>query len=536
MSELTLFGGKKRKRAEGIQNPSSEGGEKTWQNRESESTYYREQKSFDTIGLCSPLLKTVKAMGIKEPTPIQSRAIPAILAGKDVIGSAQTGSGKTAAFALPILHKLSEDPWGVYAIVLTPSRELAYQIGEQFSAFGSAFGARIVTITGGMDMVSQGGELSKQPHVVVATPGRLAHHISTGVVSPNIFARCAFLVLDECDRLSDASFGPDLATIIDVLPKRQPGNPMNMRVLMFSATLAVSAKDAIPELGIGTANGDVAIIDTNKKGSDDGVNPLLAPLTVPSLVQEYLFVPQAVKNAYLYHLLLQLGPKNLTVDEAPTKTSELKSKIVKAASISELSEAAEEEETPQARSIIIFVSRCRSAALVSELLIELGIPNSTLHSVMPQKERIASLAKFKGSIVQVLVATDVASRGLDIPHVDLVINFDVPRLPSDYVHRVGRTARAGRKGRAITFVTQYEVANLQAIEEKVLGGKKLDAVLDQIVPEKEVLSKLVKIATAFQLAQSRLSESGFEDALEKAKARKREGRVRAAEFSATRSR
>lgn len=596
-------------------------------------------KSFTDFGLSSWLVKSVNAMSIRVPTPIQAGAIPHILAGCDVIGCAQTGTGKTAAFALPVLHRLNEDPYGIFALVLTPSRELAFQISEQFNAFGAAMGFRVVTATGGTDIINQSTALASKPHVVVATPGRLAYQILQSATPPDL-SRLAFLVLDECDRLLEPSFRPDLDVILKAASSTVEGSenqgPITRQTLLFSATVTqhVRSKETMKRLGVrvdklhlvdtsGAASmsgvelstflGSVAAASSSaaadsrgsgkKKsqrksatadedddsddadGDDDdgdnsvdgagatgssvpssamGTDAFLSPLTASNLRQEYLFIPAAVKDAYLWQLLLSLGPSNLSIDSqqqqhggksgrgsGPSKAGKGapssggggagsgSGKNAKAGgkhaydvtsgkealgSAGAAAAAAAEEESRRAKSIIIFCSSCRGAQLVSETCIELGIPTTALHSAMPQQKRLASLAKFKGGVVRLLVATDVASRGLDIPSVDLVINHDVPRVPSDYVHRVGRTARAGRGGRAVTIVTQFEISLIHAIEASVLRGKKLEALATHICPEDAVLQRMVKVAAARHLAKQRLQDTGFEDTIKIRKARKDEAR------------
>lgn len=522
-------------------------------------------------------------MGITKPTPIQQATIGPILKGYDMIGLAHTGTGKTAAFALPILQKLSEDPYGIYAVILTPSRELAFQITDQFNAFGASLGnITVCTVTGGVDMVNQAQILRKQPHIVVATPGRLAYHIKQSATPPDL-SKLAFVVFDECDRLLDESFSPDIQVILNAINKSSSsGNnyggsiSSSRQTLLFSATLTsdMRSKTVLQRLGIrgsenlrifdsstnldGTEDEEDDNDDTDEEEEDNDANgnknsreksknllnhALLAPLTVPNLRQEYLFVPAAVKNAYLWETLLTLGPTDLSVSSSTSsngKSSSSKANkknkkdseketgvfVTGSSALGKNSTLNKDEDTVhRSRSIIIFTSTCRSAELVCEMCIELGIPATALHSAMPQAKRLASLAKFKGSIVRVLVATDVASRGLDIPMVDLVINYDVPRTPTDYVHRVGRTARAGRGGYAITIITQYEVTLLQTIESTVLGGKKLMKVADTVIVEEQVLKKLTKVATALHLARTRLADKGFDDLLRLRKARKLEAKA-----------
>lgn len=488
---------------------------------------------FAALGLSAWLVASVSQMGIHRPTSIQSACIPAVLSGRDVVGCAETGSGKTAAFALPILERLGKEPWGIAALVLTPSRELAFQIGEQFTAFGAPLHTRVVVVTGGVDLVTQGSAVAAVPHVVVATPGRLAHFLSSGATPPDL-SRLGFLVLDEVDRLSDDTFAQDLGVI---LQRAAPSYPQ-CQTLLFSATLGVG----LPKISQLRVSPKAFHFDAGSGGGAGSARSILLPAT---LRQEYLFKPADVKNAYLIHLLLRLGPLNLQIAagsgagggggsgaRAPAAASKA-SKASRSVTGKDASAAGAllagvggevEEDVVRARSILIFVSTCASAACVSELLKEFGIPCTALHSVMPQSARLGSLAKFKSELVRVLVATDVASRGLDLPAVDLVINYDVPRKAEDYVHRVGRTARAGRGGRAVTLVTQFETDLFVAIEKGALGGAKLPAIAEFLIAEKEVLARLSKVAVALEMAKTRLVEIGVAGALDSAKQRKAEGR------------
>ncbi|KAJ1929584.1 putative RNA helicase, partial [Linderina macrospora] len=237
--------------------------------------------SFADLGLDPWLIDTLGAMSISEPTEIQRACIPPILAGRDAIGGAKTGSGKTAAFALPILQKLSEDPFGVFALVLTPTRELAYQIAEQFNVLGKGVNIKVTIAIGGMDMVNQALQLSRRPHIVVATPGRLADHIESSANAVH-FQKVKFLVLDEADRLLTETFAPDMAVIMNAIPR-------DRQTLLFTATMTPS------------------ILQLREKPSKQPAFTHLCDTsvsTVSSLVQNYIFVPSHVKEAYLVHLLM----------------------------------------------------------------------------------------------------------------------------------------------------------------------------------------------------------------------------------------
>ncbi|ELT87384.1 hypothetical protein CAPTEDRAFT_162583 [Capitella teleta] len=405
-----------------------------------ESTFL---KSFVDLGLNDWLVKQCEAVGMTRPTPIQLNCVPKILSGHDCIGCAKTGSGKTAAFALPILQKLCEDPYGIFALVLTPTRELAYQIGEQFSVLGKPIGLKEAIITGGRDMIDQGLLLAQKPHVVVSTPGRLADHLRTNAdVS---LKKIAFLVMDEADRLLEDNFGEQLQTIFAALPKKR-------QTLLFSATMT----DTLKELE------DVALNKPFFWQSKDKV------ATVDSLTQQYVLMPADVKDAYLMHILRKFT-----------------------------------EENPSS-SVMIFTNTCKYCQILGLVAKEVGLECVSLHSYLMQKIRLSSLAKFKSHQVKIMFATDVASRGLDIPTVDLVINHNIPNKPKNYVHRVGRTARAGRLGDAITMVTQFDVNLVHAIEDHI--NAKL---VEHKVDDDEVAKIVTEVSVARREAQIKLDEQDF---------------------------
>ncbi|XP_039084300.1 probable ATP-dependent RNA helicase DDX49 isoform X1 [Hyaena hyaena] len=433
---------------------------------------------FASLGLSSWLVEQCRQLGLKQPTPVQLGCIPAILEGRDCLGCAKTGSGKTAAFVLPILQKLSEDPYGIFCLVLTPTRELAYQIAEQFRVLGKPLGLKDCIIVGGMgtggpgrlwvgnprslrpplprptsstppaDMVAQALELSRKPHVVIATPGRLADHLR----SSNTFSikKIRFLVMDEADRLLEqgcTDFTADLETILSAVPARR-------QTLLFSATLT----DTLRELQ-GLA--------TNQPFFWEAQAPVR---TVEQLDQRYLLVPEKVKDAYLVHLIQNFQDEH------------------------------------EDWSIIIFTNTCKTCQILCMMLRKFNFPTVALHSMMKQKERFAALAKFKSSIYRILIATDVASRGLDIPTVQVVINHNTPGLPKIYIHRVGRTARAGRQGQAITLVTQYDIHLVHAIEEQI--KKKLE---ELSVEEAKVLQILTQVNVVRRECEIKLEAANFDE-------------------------
>ncbi|KAK2146120.1 hypothetical protein LSH36_631g02044 [Paralvinella palmiformis] len=410
---------------------------------------------FSGLGLNDWLVSQCRAVGMCKPTPIQINCIPPILKGQDCIGCAQTGSGKTAAFALPILQKLCEDPFGIFALVLTPTRELAFQICEQFTVLGKPINLQAVVITGGRDMMAQGRDLSNHPHVVISTPGRLADHIDSGTEFS--LRKLKFLVLDEADRLLEDNFGEQLKTIFGVSSKKR-------QTLLFSATMTDTLRD-------------LDVISVNKPFFFEENSRIP---TVESLDQRYVLMPADVKDAFMLHIINKY------------------------------------QEDHDKSLIMIFTNTCKYCQLLTLMFRDLGFPCVALHSLIPQRDRLGALAKFKSHQVKVLIATDVASRGLDIPTVDLIINHNVPTRPKDYIHRVGRTARAGRGGMALTMVTQFDIKLVHAIENKInmkLGEYKVD--------ELEVTKIATEVAVARREAEIKLDEQDFGEAKEINKRKKR---------------
>lgn len=432
--------------------------------------------TFLDLGLDPWIVKKCELVGIRHPTPVQASCIGPILQGRDVLGCAQTGSGKTAAFALPILHTLSKDPYGPFAVVLTPTRELAFQIADQFNVFGSSLSVRCTVVVGGVDMLKQSLSLQQRPHIIIATPGRLHDHLLCP--NPPDLAHIRFVVLDEADRLLHPSFANDLGYILDQTPPTR-------QTLLFSATM--------------TAN-----LDQLEKRSllKDAFRFDATPTikTVTTLQQSYLFIPATVKMTYLMYLMARLNPPEEIPEGSERRDHRNKIKRLKVDTT--------EITRTSLRSMMVFVSTCKMCEWIGAIVHELEtVPCVTLHSMMSQNRRLAALGKFKSGISRVLITTDVASRGLDIPEVDVVINFDLPRDADDYIHRVGRTARAGRKGQSISLVTQHDIALLQNIEEQI--GKKMDDYESQ-AQEKDVLKLLSDVTTATRVAKMKLTERGFD--------------------------
>ncbi|XP_063226295.1 probable ATP-dependent RNA helicase DDX47 [Bacillus rossius redtenbacheri] len=392
--------------------------------------------TFKDLGVVDVLCEACEQIKWKTPSKIQREAIPLALKGKDVIGLAETGSGKTGAFALPILQALLENPQRYFALILTPTRELAFQISEQFEALGASIGVKCAVIVGGMDMMSQALMLAKKPHIIIATPGRLVDHLEN-TKGFNLRA-LKFLVMDEADRILNMDFEVEVDKILKVVPRER-------RTFLFSATMTKK----VQKLQRASLKDPVKVEVSTKYQ------------TVEKLQQYYVFIPVKFKDVYLVHILNEMA----------------------------------------GNSFMIFCGTCNNTMRTALLLRSLGLMAVPLHGQMSQNKRLAALTKFRAKARPILISTDVASRGLDIPHVDVVINFDIPTHSKDYIHRVGRTARAGRSGKAITFVTQYDVELYQRIEHLI--GKQLPLYKTE---EQEVMILQERVAEAQRSAKMEMKD------------------------------
>ena len=364
--------------------------------------------SFAELGLSASLLKAVEAEGYTNPTPIQAQSIPHVVAGRDLLGCAQTGTGKTAAFALPILHRLTHagnPPRGagrrVRVLVLAPTRELAIQIADSFHAYGRNTALRQVVVCGGVSQVPQVRALRHGVDIVVATPGRLLDLVQQRAVD---LSHVEVLVLDEADRMLDMGFLPDVRRIIDRVPQ-------NRQTLFFSATMPGPIEALARDI----------LCDPAK------VRITPAKATTELIEQSVCFVEKIQKPKLLAGLLRE--PK---VDRA-----------------------------------IVFTRTKHGADRVAHVLQKSGIRAESIHGDKSQSARQRALAGFKSSHLRVLVATDLAARGIDVDGVTHVVNYDIPRDPETYVHRIGRTGRAGASGVAISFCDGEERSHLKAIERLI---------------------------------------------------------------------
>mmetsp|Transcript_36387 Transcript_36387/g.115800 ORF Transcript_36387/g.115800 Transcript_36387/m.115800 type:complete len:506 (+) Transcript_36387:148-1665(+) len=395
-----------------------EDGEADTAGAEAAGTEGRLLDTFEALGVCEELCQACKLIKWPAPTPIQQQAIPWALQGRDVIGLAETGSGKTGAFALPIVQRLLDNPQRFFAVVLAPTRELCVQIGEQFEAIGSGIKLQTAVIVGGLDMVTQAMALAKRPHVVVASPGRLVDHLEN--TKGFHLKTIKYLVMDEADRLLSMDFDEALDKILEVVPR-------DRNTFLFSATMT----SKVSKLQRASLRRPVKVEVSTRHDTAKG------------LVQNFMFIPYKFKQTYLASLISHF----------------------------------------QHYAVMIFVDTCLTAQKLSIMLRHLGMSSICLHGQMSQAQRLGALGGFKSRERRILAATDVASRGLDIPAVDLVINYDIPKNSKDYIHRVGRTARAGRSGRAVTLVSQYDIELFQRIEHF------LERKLDEFTEVKEAVVK-----------------------------------------------
>ncbi len=349
------------------------------------------------------MLAGLEAIGFDQPTPIQEQAIPHVLAGKDIIGCAQTGTGKTAAFLLPLMHKICseniEDDH-VNSLIICPTRELAIQIDQQLQGLSYFTGVSSIPIYGGGDgnaFTQEKSALSKGTHIVVGTPGKLISHLNMGYVN---VSKLQNLVLDEADRMLDMGFSDDLKKIISFLPKDRQN-------LMFSATMPPKIRSLAKEAMVDPVEINIAVSKPAER------------------------VTQVAIMAY-DHQKIEIIKHLLRYNDIP--------------------------------SLIIFASRKIKVKEIAKALQKEGLDAKEISSDLEQKQREEILRAFKNKQVQMLVATDVISRGIDVDNIDMVINYDVPNDPEDYIHRIGRTARAASEGEGVTFINQEDQGKFERIE------------------------------------------------------------------------
>ena len=362
---------------------------------------------FEQLGLIKPILDALSSQGYEQPTPIQEKAIPSILQGKDLLGSAQTGTGKTAAFAIPILQNLSDknQPKNhIKALILTPTRELAIQIQENFQAYGKHLKLKSLVIFGGVKQHHQENDLRKGVDILVATPGRLLDFISQGIIKLN---QLEIFVLDEADRMLDMGFVHDVKRILKLLPPKRQN-------LFFSATMPKEIANLASDILVNPVKVEVAPVSS----------------TADTIQQSIYFVDKDDKTDLLVHLL----------------------------------------QDPKLDQVLVFSRTKHGADKIARKLHQSKISAEAIHGNKSQNARQNALNNFKSKKTRVLVATDIAARGIDIDELKYVVNYELSDVSETYVHRIGRTGRAGSEGTSFSFVDGLDLANLRSTE-KLIGKK-----------------------------------------------------------------
>ncbi len=353
---------------------------------------------FEHYGIASQVLQLLGRMKLVTPTPIQQKSIPVGIEGKDVMGIAQTGTGKTLAFGIPLVQRLNTLQGK--ALVLLPTRELAHQVNETIQKLGALFNLRTTVLIGGESMHRQNQELSRNPRILIATPGRLIDHLRT---RRTLLADIKILVLDEADRMLDMGFAPQLSQILKTVPKER-------QTLLFSATM---------------------------------------PATIVKLATTYMHLP----------LRLEVAPAGTTVSEIEQEVFIIQQE----AKLSLLERLLQD----YAGTVLVFSRTKFGAKKIAHVVKLMGHTVVEIHSNRSQAQRREALSGFKSGKYRVMVATDIAARGIDVRDIELVVNFDLPDNSEDYVHRIGRTGRAGKKGRAISFVTPQQRQEIRIIERLI---------------------------------------------------------------------
>ena len=398
--------------------------------------------SFQSLGLSEALLKAVSKKGYTTPSPIQQKAIPPVLEGRDVLASAQTGTGKTAGFTLPLLHILSENPKEkfrpVRALILTPTRELAAQVYANVREYSEFLNLRSAVIFGGVNQKPQAAAIRQGVDILVATPGRLLDLQNQGLLS---LKRVEIFVLDEADRMLDMGFLRDIEKVIKSMPEKRQN-------LMFSATFS---KD-IKKLAHGILNNPVHVEATPEN------------TTVEAITQKVYRVAKGLKTGLIIKLISEGNWKQ----------------------------------------VLVFGRTKHGANKLCEKMVKAGISAAAIHGNKSQGARTKALAGFKSGRVRVLVATDIAARGLDIPLLPHVINFELPNIPEDYVHRIGRTGRAGASGEALSLVSADETSFLRDIE-KLIEMKLPVQIIEGFEPDPNASTAPIKQGQGRQNRNSRNS-------------------------------
>ena len=401
--------------------------------------------SFQSLGLSDALLKAISKKGYKTPSPIQEKAIPPVLEGRDVLASAQTGTGKTAGFTLPLLHYLAENPKAKFrpirALILTPTRELAAQVHESVKDYSEFLDIRSTVIFGGVNQKPQAATIRRGVDILVATPGRLLDLHNQNLLS---LKRVEVFILDEADRMLDMGFLRDIERVMKLMPEKRQN-------LMFSATFS---KD-IRKLANGILNNPVQVEATPEN------------TTVEAISQKVYRVAKGLKTGLIIKLIIDGNWKQ----------------------------------------VLVFARTKHGANKLCKKMISSGITAAAIHGNKSQGARTKALSGFKNGSVKVLVATDIAARGLDIPLLPHVVNFELPNISEDYVHRIGRTGRAGADGQAISLVSADETTFLRDIEKLI--GQKIDVeVLEGFEPDPNASTEPIRPGQNRQPRNSGSKNSG----------------------------
>lgn len=385
-------------------------------------------KNFADFGLEPRVLQAITELGFEEATPIQSQSIPIALTGKDMIGQAQTGTGKTAAFGLPLIHKIAKEEERIVALVMTPTRELAIQVAEEIGKLSRFKGIRSLAIYGGQDIGRQIRALKRKPQIIIGTPGRLLDHINRKTIRLDDVQT---VVLDEADEMLDMGFMDDIQSILKLVPEER-------QTLLFSATMPPNIQKLASQF----------------LNEPEHVSVIPKHVSAPLIDQAYIEVPERQKFEALSRLL--------------------------------------DMESPELA--IVFGRTKRRVDELAEALQKRGYSADGLHGDLSQHQRDTVMRKFRDGSIDVLVATDVAARGLDVSGVTHVVNFDLPQDPESYVHRIGRTGRAGKEGTAWSFVTPREMDHLYFIERVTrhrIPRKPLPTIAEAIEGKQRIIAERV---------------------------------------------
>lgn len=383
-------------------------------------------KTFNEFGLEPKVLRAITEMGFEEATPIQEKTIPLAMEGKDLIGQAQTGTGKTAAFGVPLIHKIEVSEDRIVALIMCPTRELAMQVAEEISKLGRFKGIRSLPIYGGQDIVKQIRALKKRPQIIIGTPGRLLDHINRKTIKLDDVQT---VILDEADEMLDMGFMEDIQSILSLVPESR-------HTMLFSATMPPNIQKLAQQF----------------LRTPEHVSVIPKQVSAPLIQQSYIEVQEKAKFDALCRLV--------------------------------------DMEAPELA--IIFGRTKRRVDELSEALQKSGYSAEGLHGDLSQNQRDAVMRKFRDGSIDILVATDVAARGLDVSGVTHVINFDLPQDPESYVHRIGRTGRAGKEGTSYTFVTPREIDHLHLIERVTrhrITKRQLPTIAEALVGKQRLLAQ-----------------------------------------------